>query len=109
MDDKMNIPPYIIKQMIAGTLYERKNHLVQKARDMSELKVKKQSEEYDRFQNYVDSATNIGELANQIRMGNIPLDQCLEELTIDEKKIDYHKCREWYEQNHENKMEDIEK
>ncbi len=107
MDQKMNIPPYIIKQIIAGTLYERKNDLVQKAKRVNNQPQKKQSE-VNTIKNYIETAMSTQEMATQIRIGNIPLEQCIAELTEDERKIVFSRCKDWYEENREKSLEEKE-
>ena len=105
MDEKMNVPPYIMKQIIANTLYDRKNELVQKAQ-LANQQARKTNTDINTVKNYIETAMSTQEMATQIRIGNIPLDQCIAELTPNEKKIVYHKCEEWFQQNHGKQLEE---
>jgi len=106
MDEKMKVPPYVIKQIIAGELYERKNSFLNKVKEEQNKVTYAKQMNFNHIEEWLSNANNTAQLADEIRMGRITLEQSLSELTLDEKRVVYDKCKKWYQ---ENKQKEIEK
>ena len=100
MQEKLNVPNYVVKQIIAGELYERRNAFMESARRQGK-EIKDSPVMTNHVIGMMENAEDIGKLADNIRMGQIPLEQCFHELTLDEKRVVYNKCVEWQEKQKE--------
>ncbi len=107
MEENFNVPNYMIKQMIATELYERRDNLIKDAK-IEQKNIQTQEIMSNHVQEMMENASQIGDLADQIRMGQIPLDQCLSKLTLDEKQSIYQKCKAWKEKHEELEIEQQE-
>ncbi len=99
MEEK-KIPNYVIKQIIAKELYTRNEAFSKQI-----IITKSQGKNRTQLKELEDNAMKTVEYAKQIRKGRIPLEQCLHELTLEEKKNVYQQCEEWYDKNKEKPQE----
>ena len=98
--EEIKIPNYVIKQIIAKEIDTRNHDVAQQF-----VNTNSQSKSKTNIKRIFDDVKEMADFANQIRFGHIPLEQCLKELTLDEKKNVYKQCEEWYEKNKEKLQE----